>query len=101
MNTEFYVVGYSDFNDNFYFVQKVTDKLITVCNDEKSAVKFDDVELAKDCLNVVENIAANSNYDIYKSVHTMTKVVDEPAEPTNNSGENAGENAGENTGTGE
>ncbi len=96
MNTEFYVVGYSDFNDNFYFVQKVSDKLVTVTVDEKQAVKFDNVDLAKDCLNVVENIASNSNYDVYKLTRTLTKVEEQPAEePANN--ENSGENTGDGT----
>lgn len=92
MTTEFYVVGYSDFNDNFYFVQKVSDKLVTVTIDEKQAVKFDNVDLAKDCLNVVENISSNTNYDVYKLVRSLTKVEEEP---TNN--ENSSENTGDGT----
>ncbi len=92
MTTEFYVVGYSDFNDNFYFVQKVSDKLVTVTVDEKQAVKFNNVDLAKDCLNVVENISSNSNYDVYRLVRSLTKVEEEP---TNN--ENSSENTGDGT----
>ena len=96
MNTEFYVVGYSDFNDNIYFVQKVSDKLVTVTTDEKQAVKFDTAELANNCLSVVEDIASNSNYDVYKLTRTLTKVEEQPAEePANN--ENSGENTGDGT----
>ena len=96
MNTEFYVVGYSDFNDNFYFVQKVSDKLVTVTTDEKQAVKFDTAELANNCLSVVEDITSNSNYDVYRLTRTLTKVEEQSAEePANN--ENSGENTGDGT----
>lgn len=79
MNKEFFVVGYLEFDGNFNYVQRVTKTAIAHTYDVNQALQFDDVELAKDCLNVVEEIADNINYDVFKYTLTIAKVEEEPA----------------------
>lgn len=78
MTNEFFVVGYLEFDGKFNFVQRVTKQAIAHTFDVNQALQFDTEELANDCLNVVEDVADNVNYDVFKYTLTIAKV--EPAE---------------------
>ncbi len=83
MTKEFFVVGYLEFDGKFNFVQRVTKQAIAHTYDVNQALQFDTVDLANDCLNVVEDVADNANYDVFKYTLTIAKVEnEEPVEPT-------------------
>jgi hypothetical protein len=77
MNKEFFVVGYLGFDGNFNFVQRVVNNAVTHTGDANLALKFETVDLAKDCLNVVEDVADNTNYDVFKYTLVIAKVEEE------------------------
>ena len=57
-----YYVGYTQGNGEYVYITQVDNSTVRVTTLLESAISFDDVELAKELLNIAKTIVSNQEY---------------------------------------
>ncbi|MBP5426699.1 MAG: hypothetical protein J6Y29_02205 [Clostridiales bacterium] len=69
-----YCVGYKQGNNEYIYVASVDVMNVRVATNEYGAITFNNVELAKDLLDIVNTISKNQDYIVIEITTTIKEV---------------------------